>query len=387
MNPEIGLFDRIFKYRQSEYRSPTEDFITEILAEFIRYAPSPIAMKIVRELFVPIPWRAVFDQESRQGPMDVVTQKWLPGGKYLDLVIGFGGKPFLAVESKINAAFQWHRKPANADSNSNAALVYQHQLITYGDWLRDDRKACGRNFPGVITLLTHVSPPPDDFTSDNAGIYGAVPHVCYWRQVHARLKQCLSSPSCDDLPAWVFLAKQLCTFLENQNMASVDLDGRDVAALSLAMEALGQLPAMFAETAKDLCAAHGELTEKYAKSKVDGAEGLCWGWNYFEDGKDTYLGYGLYFPSVRGSFANAQPPFPEYYQAFIVVGRDNVKLSEGVSAIPEGWCDVSGWMLVKPLALSDRVNDERLPEYFRRQIKDQWQNILTMQKRFLDAKP
>ena len=73
-----GLLHRLFRYRATEKRTPLEDFLTEVLADFIARAPQPEAEAFVLDCFVPEGLRDAFRAVLAGRRVDAATQVRLP---------------------------------------------------------------------------------------------------------------------------------------------------------------------------------------------------------------------------------------------------------------------------------------------------------------------
>jgi hypothetical protein len=298
--------------------------------------------------------------------------------------------PMIVVEVKIGARFQRHAvdRPAEIGAGPDADAETVHQLASYGRWLREAPSVAG--WPGVVSLLTHQVAPPIDFTADNIGIYGAVPHIVHWRTVHAALRRLVGNDDAEPLaPAWMFVGLELCRFLEDQKMSSSDLTSTDIAALNVAMEPSRSLPGIFSEVRTEITHRRpGLLNARKTDWNNEPENSRIWGWTYFEGAGKVYLGYGLYLAPAGGELATAEPPMPEVDHAFLSVGSDIAGLALSHDPVPSGWHAMTErFQFVKPLPLVDRERGERLPTFLLRKLAEEAPAIAALHQGFVASAP
>jgi hypothetical protein len=403
-----GLLDRLFRYRATEKRTPLEDFLTEVLADFIARAPQPEAEAFVIDCFVPEALRDAFRAVLAGRRVEAATQVRLPDGRRLDLLLQVGGTPLIVVENKTWAAFQMHARrgperggdgataaaapipeagpadvgpSADAEEGDPPAVELEHQLVTYGRWLASAPKPEG--WPGILAVLTHAAQAPEDFVAGDGTRYGVEPHLIRWRELHARLRRRVGAGVADpQVPAWMFVGRELCTFLETHAMDSSDLTPVEIASVNVALGPLRKLTAVFAEVAADLQQRFPDaFSARDRDSAVEYDNGRAWGWTYFK-GKKFYVAYGVYFSPVSGEFATAEPPLPDHEHAFVALGAEERAIDPGPEGMPPGWVRIGdGWLMVRPFPLSDRRNGERFPQYLCRLVQDAWPEILAFRDR------
>lgn len=277
--------------------------------------------------------------------------------------------PLVAIESKIAARFQSHRRLTETPDVDGSSEEYDHQLETYGRWLGSQRLPEG--WPGVITLLTHVSPAPADFEPTNRKGYGAVPNTYFWRALCARVRETVGpdTHSSEEQP-WMFVGRELCRFLEDNDMNATDLEASEIAALNVSMAPARRTTALFAEVGADLARRYpDEVNGRRRGSGYEVEHSRTWGWSFLKGDGDIYLAYGVYFFPFAGHFAELNSAAAPHEQAFIGVGSDKVSLPAEEVLPSTSWIGVAeNWLLIHPVALSERLTGERLPEFFLRSI-------------------
>lgn len=203
----MSFFDRLFAFRQREDRAPFEDFLTELLAEWLRQATAAGRIaEVLTELFRLRPEQLGAPENLRELTWE--TQHIIgPGhraqGKRPDLV-GRGPDFFLIVENKIAAGFTWHEDD----------LGDSHQLELYADYRQERPEPYG----GIV-LLTHATLPPADWTHE----------TLYWRDVERYLRH-FPDPSPAIPSALDYLTRQLTLFLGENGMSGTRIALEDITA-------------------------------------------------------------------------------------------------------------------------------------------------------------
>lgn len=203
----MSFFDRLFAFRQNDVRSPLEDFLTELLAEWLRQVTlSGRIAEVLTGLFKLGP-------DKIGNPSDLNDLVWEtqhvigPGhratGKRPDLV-GRGKDFFLIVESKIAAGFTQYQD----------SLGVADQLSLYESYRIDRAEPYG----GLV-LITHSTLPSSQWKHE----------TIYWRSVERYLRMftgCLSS----NLTALEYLTRQLASFLGENGMSGTRIALEDITA-------------------------------------------------------------------------------------------------------------------------------------------------------------
>ena len=196
-----SFFNRLFQYRATESRNPREDFLSELLADFLNRAPIEDAHLFISTCFIPRQMKSQYHSIAGGRRANVRTQVQITDRKRLDLLIEIENQPVAIVENKLWAAFQSHGKatPSESDEKQGSEtddiikeekeIEYDHQLVTYGRWLESVPKP--KDWPGVLCVLTHGAQPPSDFVYTNTERYRSIPHLQLWRNLYGELKKAL----------------------------------------------------------------------------------------------------------------------------------------------------------------------------------------------------
>jgi hypothetical protein len=362
--------------------------LTEVLSELISRAPHSIQTELICEAFLPQFLRSNFREITRGQTINARSQMSIEQGRSIDLVIFSGGKPVIAVESKVGAAFQYHRRRLVPSTELNETdAQYDHQLATYGQWLAGSATKPD-SWPGVITLLTHRSLAPPNFAPGGEPTFGSVPHQSSWRSLAGRIGSLIRRYDESDA-GWRFVAIELCKFLEDKNMAATDLSSTDISALNLSMERLRDTASMFAEVSSELVhRLPTELNGRRKGSDNDAVSSRVWGWTFFQGTTEVYLGYGLYFPPLFDHFRELDGKVGPHEQAFIAVGSDARAITASLDRVPSNWFGVAeNWLFVRPVPLSQRLEGERFPEFLVRSVHQYIDDIRTLVTLFREPGP
>lgn len=203
----MSFFDRLFAFRQNEFRTPLEDFLTELFAEWLRQVTlAGRVTEVLTDLFKLGPTQLgelsnlnsiVWETQHVIGPGDHGAE-----GKRPDL-IGRCSNFFLIIESKIAAGFtQYQDELGRVD-----------QLSMYQSYRRSRKETFG----GLV-LITHSTLPPSDWTHQ----------TLYWRAIEKYLRAFTDHNS--STSALNYLTKQLKKFLGDNGMNGTRIDLADITA-------------------------------------------------------------------------------------------------------------------------------------------------------------
>jgi hypothetical protein len=203
----MSFFDRLFAFRQNEFRTPLEDFLTELFAEWLRQVTlAGRVTEVLTELFKLAP--AQLGELSNLNSIVWETQHVIgPGahgaeGKRPDL-IGRCSNFFLIIESKIAAGYtQYQDELGRVD-----------QLSMYQSYGRSRKETFG----GLV-LITHSTLPPSDWTHQTV----------YWRAIEKYLRAFTDHSS--STSALNYLTTKLKNFLGDNGMNGTRIDLADITA-------------------------------------------------------------------------------------------------------------------------------------------------------------
>jgi hypothetical protein len=353
-----SLYSRLFTYRGRENRSPKENFLTEALADFIDRSPTKLQIDFIEKLFVPREAKASW--ERLRDKIEKITAKTqVPAdGDYIDIVLYADDEvPIIAIENKISASIglpksAMERKPSDR----------RDQLQRYGCWLK---RNVTNDWPGVIVLLSHLTPPPSDFTGGNPN-YRARPHAARWAEVATvlrtrKLDRRAISPDemgpSNDAAICHSLGDELLLFLTEQNMAQEFASFEDFAAGVLYLKASARLRYTFKQIYEHVAQYKGIFNygEKNSYSQSDNeiefeSEDNCiYGFKFLNVSlpiKGAYLGYGILLkPHLILQDATV---CPKVDAAFVCIGSEKKseaeKIKKGIDVFGRDWAYVEQFL-------------------------------------------
>lgn len=353
-----SFYGKLFKYRQSELRTPREDYLTECLADLFGRLPLARQVDFASRIFVPRAAQGVFSAfASGIDSFRLETQRQIPSGR-IDLVLHADDKPIAAIENKI------------------AAELPDDQLASYGRWI----KRASRSGPlSIVCLLTHLTPPPAGFELGGDASGQATPHVAKWSSVGGVLLEYAETAGLPDDVR--MLARELRRFLEECDMSG-EYAGRDEFAAALVYLRAGArmdhtFSSIFAHIkSKEGCFRKNETKNEYSL-KFDSPFKLIWGWSYLSHPtlNQLFLGYGIALEpdtAFTSGGLSSQARIPKADSAFICVGADDKKSIQAIRQAkqepqkPWTYAEIGNWVAIisfKPL--HDLMAD---PQSFTRQM-------------------
>lgn len=209
----MTLLSRLYTYRPTETRSPTEDFLSEVLCEWLHLASQAGLMRRVMREMLAIP-----DAQCPTPEYDFAAIRWSSQhrigigyrgtGKRPDLV-GQGPDFFLLIENKIGAGFTTHEDEFGAT----------HQLDLYHDYQLKQKKLYG-----TTVLITHYTLPPDNWVGTTAT----------WSRIHCWLVELFNTLNMTKNHQEILLrywTKHLIAFLEENQMSGTKITLSDIIAI------------------------------------------------------------------------------------------------------------------------------------------------------------
>ncbi len=208
----MSVISRLYAYRTTPERRPTEDFLTEAFCEWLRLATKAGYLnRVLSELFQVSRDRCLpleSDGEKVSWATQYVIGPGYRGSGTRPDIVGKSGQFFLIIENKIGAGFTEHD-----DDDGRAS-----QLELYLDY----HERQGKKYGGVV-LLTHQTSAPTSWQGP----------VVTWREVHGwlcrlpqRASETKNAPS-----AFTHWTNSLIRFLEDQNMTGTRIALSDIIAL------------------------------------------------------------------------------------------------------------------------------------------------------------
>lgn len=333
-----SLYGKLFRYREREFRSPREDYLTECLADFFNRLDVGLQTAFASNIFIPGNLKSRFEAISQDvRAFRLETQFTIRSGR-IDLVLFADEKPIVAIENKIGAE------------------IRDDQLSLYGGWIRN---SAPRDAFSVVCLLTHLTEPPQGF-ADGGEVSGkAVPHVAKWAAIASLLRRLAESIEVGDHLR--MLAHEFRLFLEEAGM-TMEYAGRDEFAAALVyLRAGSRMDHTFSSIFSHVKSIDGhfrrnESSREYSL-KFDTEFKLIWGWSYLAHPVLTglFFGYGIALEPhtiFRGG------AIPSTDSVFVCLGADDKRSIQAVRAAkdepqkPWTYADISDWFTIisfKPL--------------------------------------
>ncbi|TWR82456.1 PDDEXK family nuclease [Pseudomonas saxonica] len=206
----MTFFSRLYRYRQSEFRNACEDYLTELLAEWLRLATEAGMLGEVLE--------GIFGycEDSIGDTSTLATVRWDtqhiigPGygdatGKRPDLV-GSGKNFFLIIENKVSAGFTSYESEETGE--------VKHQLPLYQAY-RDSRP----ERYGGVAFITYTTDPP-------ACWFGP---VSYWSRVFNVMRRCYRKGNPDS--AFNYIGLKVTQHMKEIGMAGTHFELSDIVVL------------------------------------------------------------------------------------------------------------------------------------------------------------
>lgn len=227
------IFEQLFRYKSNDARSPLEDFLTELLAEWLRLVTEHGLLPWVLENIFALPshnFLGVGLEEIIWETQHVIGPGYRGEGKRPDIV-GRGPEFFLIIENKIGASFaEYDDDDGNID-----------QLSLYHDYsqARDER------FTGIV-LLTHFTPPPASWREP----------VVRWRIFNRKLHKLLneSESKISTSSSLAYFSSHFVNFMEKHGMSGTRIELSDIVSIP-AYERLRS-------SLRKLCGISGEILRK-----------------------------------------------------------------------------------------------------------------------------
>ena len=209
------FFEQLFRYRSNDVRTPLEDFLSEILVEWLRLVTSSGLLPEVLARLFQMPHESLPSQLIAR-KVEWETQHVIgPGhrgaGKRPDIV-GQGTDFFLIIENKVWAGFTEHE-----DETGHA-----DQLTLYDEYRKDRPE----RFGGIL-LLTHFTSPPVNWI----GITVRWSDVSRFLRHHVSESDQAISPLFSVATTLGYFSKHFAEFLEENNMSGTRIDLGDIIAM------------------------------------------------------------------------------------------------------------------------------------------------------------
>lgn len=344
----MSIYSHVFGYRPRSDRLPIEDFLTAALADLLNRLPFNEHLVFIGGVLLRgdpgQAWARWIGKQQPELRWDI--QRGVVDGSrkgIADLVLLVDGRDALVMENKVAAEVRGHGASVPESALPAATDVADReeytQLTTYGRWL--EAQCVGQPWPGALVFLTHLTQPPADFSTQ---VYG-VPYVsvCRWHDIWrwaAGMANRLGGTAADR-PAWIQLAAELATFLEELNMTGSGLTTEDAASIGGFIDFKGRADRTFAVVAGHISSAFGELGSSRISAVTSTNSMSCvWSWFYLKP-RNTgwYIGWGIRTQG-RTTHWSELDTLPSGPHAFLMLGTDGQAIpvaSLSDELLPPGW--------------------------------------------------
>ena len=367
----MGIYSRLYKYRETPLRSQLENFLTEALADIFNRLPIRLQIELIVRMLPASSSMRLRNKCKDKKKMEARTQVSIVAVgsvKRPDIVVYIDETPLILFEVKCGTPLGVHRleglKHDRQAEREQTNLPFQDQLKTYVDWIASQ---CTGNWPGAVVFLTYGTPPPMGFEDEGRGRRCVICVTRKWKEVADWLTKNLDLNEHET--TYCALASNLNDFLKEEGLMTEFITSRDLAATALFMPAYRALDHTFGTLIS-------AIASKYPKSKggnvhqqFDPDGSIYWAWYYLNNklnppGSKFYIAIGICFPD-QGWLSN-QKLIPKQEAFFFIIIADdweNVKVSNVFSEAPEGWTEIfDGYELIitQPVSQFDADPDIRV---------------------------
>lgn len=318
----MSIYSQLLKYQSRENRSNDENYLTEILCDYLNRLSAEDSKEFVKTIVFYgqeiTNYNEFVLQNNYDSEKELITWKTQfsiaidQTTKFPDLVGFIRNLPVIIIEVKIGAGFTYR---IHNDNDGNE--VSTPQLIDYGKWLNE------QNPHGVLLLLSYSTTPPINFLINN-NIYGIQQkNYVTWQHIYNWLKQIEQSIES------ICLTKDFINFLLERNMANASPNSTDLSALNIFMSGSGNRIQSMMKSVRETLEEKYIDNMKWGKEKtylMDGTytfafeQNLAWSWSFVECNEYTYLAWGICFPDEHDEW-EWKLSFPELPKnPFVFIG-------------------------------------------------------------------
>lgn len=359
------IYGRLFAYRQRESRSPLEDYLTEIVRHFLEEMTNEDSIEFCKINFVPAKLHAEFESLCTGQILRWRTQKRISQLKRLDLLLEIQDYPIIIIESKISSPIGVHKS-----INAETEIEKISQLKIYGSWQFQKLKTFPFTWPGVLVLLTHNTPPPDDFgiNEDYSLPYEVCTQVAFWRQIHSTIQNFKSlTNEAYRYGRLQYISSNLADFLKSKGMGSFSMKPTDLAVMELYMHSASNVEGTVSDISKTVLQKFGSYlsNQRPEDIAVVPSNKTISGWRYFKKNNlksDTCIWWGIRFSYESDHWTDLIPSLPYTTCVFVAVAAegDPINLSALTAATPNmKWaCNQSTAVLAEDIGEFSSVPNE-----------------------------
>ena len=340
----ISIYKRLLKYQETCDRSNLENYLTEILCDFLNKITKVENKSFIKDVVFSSCETSQFqdfinnhDFNSKHTYIEWKTQYSINISgttKYPDLIGFINKKPAVLIEVKVNASFteRWHE-----DELGNQIIT--PQLNDYGNWLNK------YNADGILVLLSYSTKAPDDFFSKTKNYDIGLRNYSDWQNIYNWLNKINNNNQ-------LYLIKDFMSFLLEKNMANESPNLTDFSALEIFISGSGErIDGMMKFTREELEKKCKEninwgLEKSYLNDGLyttDYKQKLIWSWAILNSKAYCFIAWGICYPKENdewewGHYFSNLPKKP-----FVFIGlfSDKNVIKENYNKFldfrPEGW--------------------------------------------------
>lgn len=337
----MGIYTRLFRYRQTESLSPKENFLTEALADLFNRLPADKQTIFLVDALHPSWAEEVRARCGRARVIEAQTQVSIVvdgAVKRPDMVINLDDHPFAVVEVKVDAELQRHAVSVGEGEATDVAPFDRDQLTTYGLWIA----AQGHDgWPGAVVFITHGTRAPEGFGAD--GRTGPIETTHKWKAVGDWLADNLDFDDPNDTCG--ALAADLYEFLSEENLMPEFMTAQDLAATSLFLPSAANVRHTFSAVLKEVSRVHPGARSGSVKVDDWPEANAYIGWFYLNRGVNVKrsafaLSIGICFggnSALSDQDSTVLPRHEPFFFIYVADENNRVPITDIFATVPEGW--------------------------------------------------
>lgn len=340
----MGIYTRLFRYRQTESLSPKENFLTEALADLFNRLPADKQATFLVDALHPLWAEEIRARCGRTRVIEAQTQVSIAvdgAVKRPDMIISLDARPFVVVEVKVDAGLQRHAVVSDdvgAAEPAEGRTLDRDQLTTYARWIAAQSRD---GWPGAVVFITHSTPAPDEFGAD--GYSGPIEMTHRWKAVGDWLDDNLDFDNPDDTCG--ALAADLYEFLSEENLMPEFMTAQDLAATSLFLPSAANVRHTFSAVLKEVSRAHPGARSGSVKVDSWSEANAYIGWFYLNRGINIRrsafaLSIGICFggdAALSDEESANLPRHEPFFFIYIADENNRVPITDILSVVPEEW--------------------------------------------------
>ena len=367
----VGIYSRVFKYRERPSSSPAENFLTEGLADLLGRFPPDVQREFICAMLPKTYEQNFVDCATASKRLRFITQFPILVGvftKLPDMVVLLDDQPFVLFEIKINATEQQHTIRSEHDLEADSEqqeIVTQGQLQTYSNWIREQNTG---EWPGAVVFLTHQTRAPDGFDLNDIMTRRTIHSIRTWTDVGRWLARHIDLELIDK--TYCALTRDYLQFLKEIGLMNNYVTLRDLAATQIFLPSQQALRYTFRSIADAASSAQPKSKGGHIHAEFWPQGGVYWSYYYLNSklnlhSSKFYLAFGISFPETGDFGSKDRDKLPQHEPFFFILLSDEWqkrKASELLTRIPENWLQINDRaeaVVVRPVSKFDANPDVR----------------------------